>query len=147
MQCHYTRVHLTVYQVWDVCSPSLVVLLNGVTNMDVLTVQTALANLIYVNTPPPPCPVLLLTTPALITAVEVPPEGDLSLSQEGSSPQTVKDEECVCGVVSEATTVISQSQTVHSVGKSLHPQHTSQVSENLLIPPHSLLNVTCDGYT
>ena len=95
-------------------------LLNGVTNMDVLTVQTALAKLMHMPHPHP-APVPLLTTPSLITAVEVSPEGDLSLSQEGSSPQTVKDEECVCGVVSEATTAISQSQTVLSVGKSLHP--------------------------
>ena len=99
------------------------VLLNGVTNMDMLSVQMALANLIHMPHPHP-APIPLLSTPSLITAVEVSPEGDLSLSQEGPSPQTVKDEECVCGVVSEATTAFSQNQTVHSVGKSLHPQHT-----------------------
>ena len=99
------------------------VLVNGVTNMDVLTVQMALANLIHMPHPPPR-PIPLLTTPSLITAVEVPPEGELSLSEEGPFPLTVKDEKSVCGVVSEATTGFSQSQTVHSVGKSLHPQHT-----------------------
>ena len=68
--------------------------------------------------------VSLLTTPCLNTAVEVFPEKAPSLLQEEPSPQIVKDEESVCGVVSEATTVLSQSQTVHSVGKSLRPQHT-----------------------
>ena len=99
------------------------VLLNGATNMDVLIVQTALANLIHMPHPPP-CPIPLLTTPSLITAVEMPPENELSLSQEGLSPLNVKDGKCVCDVVSEATTLFSQSQTVHSAGKSLYPQHT-----------------------
>ena len=90
--------------------------------MNVLIVQTALANLIHM-THSHLAPVPLLTTPSLITAVEVSPEGDPSLSTEGSSP-TVKDEQSACGV-SVVATAFSQSQTVHSVGKSLHPQHRS----------------------
>ena len=60
----------------------------------------------------------------LITADEVQPEDDKSLSQEGSSPLTVKDRKGVCGIVNEATTSLSQGHTVHSFGKSL--QHTSE---------------------